>query len=277
MKKISFTKINGAGNDFIFIDKDAYPNLEITPELIKELCHRRFGIGGDGVITISKGTGYDFEMKYYNSDGSLGSLCGNGARSSIFYATLSGKAKGDKVKFKVGSELFSGEVLSENLIKFYLNQPTAFKSNFIIPSSRGEIKGHFIDTGSPHVVIDIREIPGFSESIERLDVITLGKEIRYSSLFAPGGANINFVDFTTDRVLIRTYERGVEDETLACGTGSTAAGIIGYLVYDLPLPVKLKTAGGDELVVDFKHEGEKFNSLSLTGPAKVNFTGEFYI
>ena len=277
MKRVSFTKINGAGNDFIFIDKDAYPDLEITPDLIRKLCHRRFGIGGDGLIAISKGTGFDFEMKYYNSDGSLGSLCGNGARSSIFYASLSGKPIGEKVKFKVGEEFFSGEVLAENLIRFYLNQPKSFKSGFFVPTTKGNIKCHFIDTGSPHVIIDIRDIPDFAGSVDKLDVFGLGKEIRHSEIFAPGGANINFIEIKQENVLIRTYERGVEDETLACGTGSTAAGIICNLVYNLEPLVKLITAGGDELVVDFKHEKDEFRNLSLTGPAKINFTGEFYI
>jgi diaminopimelate epimerase len=107
MEKVTFTKINGAGNDFIFIDKDSYPSLQISPVLVRKLCHRRFGIGGDGLITIAKTDGVDFEMTYYNADGSLGSLCGNGARSSILFASLFGKAGADEMKFRVNNEIFS--------------------------------------------------------------------------------------------------------------------------------------------------------------------------
>ncbi|MDY0079825.1 MAG: diaminopimelate epimerase [Ignavibacteriaceae bacterium] len=277
MEKVTFTKINGAGNDFIFIDKDSYPSLQISPVLVRKLCHRRFGIGGDGLITIAKTDGVDFEMTYYNADGSLGSLCGNGARSSILFASLFGKAGADEMKFRVNNEIFSGKIISKDMIKFYLNQPRDLKKNLIVASSLGNINCQFLNTGSPHVIINIKDIPGFNKPISELDVIAFGKELRYSPLFAPGGANINFIELTDGKVFIRTYERGVEDETLACGTGSTAAGIIAKIVYNLNPPVALITAGGDSLIVDFNLNGDVFEKLSLTGPANVSFKGEIYI
>ncbi|HOJ18036.1 MAG: diaminopimelate epimerase [Ignavibacteriales bacterium] len=277
MEKVTFTKINGAGNDFIFIDKDSYPSLQISPVLVRKLCHRRFGIGGDGLITIAKTDGVDFEMTYYNADGSLGSLCGNGARSSILFASLFGKAGADEMKFRVNNEIFSGKIISKDMIKFYLNQPRDLKKNLIVASSLGNINCQFLNTGSPHVIINIKDIPGFNKPISELDVIAFGKELRYSPLFAPGGANINFIELADGKVFIRTYERGVEDETLACGTGSTAAGIIAKIVYNLNPPVALITAGGDSLIVDFNLNGDVFEKLSLTGPANVSFKGEIYI
>jgi len=277
MEKVTFTKINGAGNDFIFIDKDSYPSLQISPVLVRKLCHRRFGIGGDGLITIAKTDGVDFEMTYYNADGSLGSLCGNGARSSILFASLFGKAGADEMKFRVNNEIFSGKIISKDMIKFYLNQPRDLKKNLIVASSLGNINCQFLNTGSPHVIINIKDIPGFNKPISELDVIAFGKELRYSPLFAPGGANINFIELADGKVFIRIYERGVEDETLACGTGSTAAGIIAKIVYNLNPPVALITAGGDSLIVDFNLNGDVFEKLSLTGPANVSFKGEIYI
>lgn len=277
MEKVTFTKINGAGNDFIFIDKDSYPSLQISPVLVRKLCHRRFGIGGDGLITIAKTDGVDFEMTYYNADGSLGSLCGNGARSSILFASLFGKAGADEMKFRVNNEIFSGKIISKDMIKFYLNQPRDLKKNLIVASSLGNINCQFLNTGSPHVIINIKDIPGFNKPISELDVIAFGKELRYSPLFAPGGANINFIELADGKVFIRTYERGVEDETLACGTGSTAAGIIAKIVYNLNPPVALITAGGDSLIVDFNLNGDVFEKLSLTGPSNVSFKGEIYI
>jgi len=284
MKKYSFTKMNGAGNDFIVFDKDVQNTLELNPESIKSLCNRRFGIGGDGVITISECNEADFEMVYYNSDGSLGSLCGNGARCAIKFAFLTKKFTGRKVKFKVNNEFYAGEIFDENTIKFFLNSPTKFKYNFKIKAANQLINANFVNTGSPHVVININDVlvepknpKSFYTEIAEFPVFDIGKEIRYSNDFAPDGTNVNFMQILNNKVFIRTYERGVEDETLACGTGSAAAALISYAHYGINPSVHLISQSGEELIVDFNVEEQKVKELSLTGPAKVNFSGEIVL
>lgn len=276
--------MNGAGNDFIVFDKDVYDSLELTPDAIRNLCNRKLGIGGDGVIFVFKSNSADFEMEYYNADGSLGSLCGNGSRCAIQFAHLTKKIPGIKAKFKVNNAFYSGEVLADGLVKFDLNPPVKFKYNFKIKAAKQLINANFVDTGSPHVVINIKDVlrePSDPYSnytdIKDFPVFDIGKEIRYSPDFAPSGTNVNFIQIIDGKVIIRTYERGVEDETLACGTGSTAAALISFTNYGINPPVRLVTYSGEELVVDYKVENQKVKELSLTGPAKVNFTGEVRI
>lgn len=280
MQKIFFKKMSGAGNDFIFIDKNQNPGLVLTSEKIKNLCNRRNGIGADGVITIEDTADYSYKMVYYNADGSAGSLCANGARCSIWFAEKTLRLKNRIAKFLSNDAEFSGEVLDDELIKFNLNSPKQIKYNFKIKAYGQMITSNFADTGSPHVVIKISDVlkdtanpKSFFKNILDFPVINLGREIRYCSDFKPGGTNVNFVDVIDDVIHIRTYERGVEDETLACGTGSVAAALICFVTDKLKPPIKLKTYGGDYLTVNFEVENQKVKNLSLTGPAKIIFEG----
>jgi diaminopimelate epimerase len=244
MEKISFSKMSGAGNDFIVLDLDANPKFSLNDSTIKNLCNRRNGIGADGVITISNNDQYDFEMKYFNADGSTGSLCGNGARCAIKFAQLSNRLKNGTAKFLSNGELYSGEILDKNRIKFYFNSPRKIKRNFMLKAADQLIKTNYINTGSPHVVIKIEDVlknpKNLNSSYNNLDefpVFQLGKEIRYHKDFSPEGANINFIKITNRKIYIRTYERGVEDETLACGSGSAAAALIGFFNEELNPPI----------------------------------------
>jgi diaminopimelate epimerase len=281
MEKISFVKMSGAGNDFILIDKDNNPAFPLTKNFVVKLCNRRNGVGADGLITISNSKYFDFVMEYFNADGSTGSLCGNGARCAIKFASLSNRIFANTTKFLSNNVPYSGEVLSENHIKFYFNQPSKLKLNSKIVVHKQEINSSFIDTGSPHVVIKIEDVhliqnemnSSYSD-INDFPVFQLGREIRYLPDFAPGGTNVNFIQIKEGKIFIRTYERGVEDETLACGTGSTASALIAFYTENLHPPIKLITRGGDELTVDFNFAGDSINNLSLTGPAKITFTGE---
>ncbi len=280
MQKIFFKKMSGAGNDFIFFDKNQNPGLNLTPEKIRNLCNRRNGIGADGVITIEDLADYSYKMVYYNADGSTGSLCANGARCSIWFAEKTSRLKNGVAKFVSNDDEFSGEVLENELIKFNLNSPKKIKYNFKIKVFGQLITSSFSDTGSPHVVIKIsdvlKEVANPQSSFKNIidfPVFNLGKEIRYSSDFKPGGTNVNFIDVIDSVIHIRTYERGVEDETLACGTGSVAAAIICYVTDNIKPPIKLKTYGGDYLTVNFEIENQKVKNLSLTGPAKIIFEG----
>ncbi len=284
MKKITFLKMSGAGNDFVIFDFSGDENLPLSQESIKKICNRRTGIGADGVITFNRSNGHDFNMSYFNADGSTGSLCGNGARCAIWYAELTGKLKNHKANFLSNKELYSGTVLKEEMVQFNLNKPKQIKLNFKIRAANQQIIANYVNTGSPHVVIkaeDILNNPADPQSnyndINELPVIQLGREIRYLNDFAPQGANVNFIQYKGSKILIRTYERGVEDETLACGTGNVAAAIIGCLNDNINPPVSLLTKGEDELIVNFNKDGRGIKDVSLTGPAKVIFTGEILV
>jgi diaminopimelate epimerase len=280
MQKIFFKKMSGAGNDFIFFDMNQNPRLLLTPEKIRNLCDRRNGIGADGVITIEDLADYNYKMVYFNADGSTGSLCANGARCSIWFAEKTLRLKNGIAKFVSNDAEFSGEVLDDELIKFNLNSPKKIKYNFKVKAFRQMITSNFADTGSPHVVIKISDVlkdaanPNSSfKNVMDFPVFNLGREIRYSEDFKPGGTNVNFIDVIDNVIHIRTYERGVEDETLACGTGSVASAIICYVSDNLKPPITLKTFGGDYLTVNFEVENQKVKNLSLTGPAKIIFEG----
>ena len=277
MREILFTKITGAGNDFILIDKKLNAGSSINPVIIKSICDRRYGIGVDGILTISDSEDYDFEMDYFNSDGSNGMLCGNGARSIIRYADFSGRLKSAITKFIFHNEQFSGEVLNSNEIKFNLNTPTKLKLNFEIEILNNKLNVSFIDTGAYHVVINIDEKGNDIGTIDSFPVEQYGREIRYSKYYQPLGTNVNFISIRNEEINIRTFERGVEAETLACGTGSVASAMIRYLTGKVVPPVRLVTKSKEVLTVDFKYQNEKFSNISLTGPAKVVFEGKYKI
>jgi diaminopimelate epimerase len=277
MKALTFTKMSGAGNDFVFIDKKQNDWIQVNTDVVQRICDRRNGIGADGLITIKDSATHNFIMNYYNADGSTGSLCANGARCAILFASESGRLTGNTAEFISNEVEYRGEVISNSEIKFYLNPPKKIKYNFKIKAGGRLLNAHFADTGSPHVVIDINESEGFLTSLDSIPVEKLGREIRYLSEFSPGGTNVNFVEVNDGSVNIRTYERGVEAETLACGTGSVAAALICFVTKKLSLPVKIIPKSNEKLFVNFEIENSRIRDLSLTGPAKIIFTGEIKI
>jgi diaminopimelate epimerase len=277
MEKIIFTKMSGAGNDFVFIDKKRNNNLSVDVEFVRKICDRRNGVGADGLITIEDSATHNFIMNYYNADGSTGSLCANGARCAILFASESGRLTGNTAEFISNEVEYKGEVISDSEIKFYLNPPKKIKYDFKIKVGGKLINAHFADTGSPHVIIDINESEGFLSSLDNVSVEALGREIRHLPEFSPGGTNVNFIEVKNGAINIRTYERGVEAETLACGTGSVAAAIICFVTKKLSIPVKIIPKSNEKLFVNFDIENSKVRNLSLTGPAKVTFTGEIKI
>lgn len=281
MSEINFTKLTGAGNDFILIDKKLHPELEVIPSLIEKLCDRRFGIGADGLLTINDSEDIDFEMEYFNSDGSTGMLCGNGARCIIKYADFSGRIKDSKTKFKFQSEYFSGEVLAQNEIKFNLNPPSKIKTNIKVYVLGKVFIASFIDTGAHHVVIDLAK-QNYNDTellnIDRFPVTKYGNAIRYSEQFAPLGTNVNFIFHDDDEIKIRTYERGVEQETLACGTGAVASAIISHINGNNLLSINVRTKSSKLLNVNFDVlDNNEFGNVTLTGPAKIVFEGKIKI
>ncbi len=282
MQKVSFAKMSGAGNDFILIYKDSHPDLVLSNNFVLNLCDRHNGIGADGIITISGSNKYDFVMEYFNSDGTTGSLCGNGARCALTYAAKVFRLS-NRVRFLSNGVEYSGEIFNDG-VRFYFNEPKNLKKDLKLKANGQPITADYINTGSPHVVIYINEIMKDPENpdgryldIDDVPVFETGREIRYLPEFSPEGTNVNFVNVKDGKLYIRTYERGVENETLSCGTGSAAAALISFYRKEIQPPVRILTRGGDELIIDFKFEDETIKGLSLTGPVKTTFTGEFLI
>jgi len=282
MSKIIFTKMSGAGNDFVIISKDINKQLVLSHSVINKICNRRFGIGADGVITIASSTGFDFDMEYFNADGSTGTLCANGARCALKYVRENLFKNKSNYLFQSNGVQYSGEVYKNGSVKFNLNIPKNIKLNFKVKVSNQLINVCYAHTGSPHVVVKIKDIlvdskrQGiFYSDIRDFPVFSFGKEIRNLPEFYPGGTNVNFINTVDDKIFIRTFERGVEDETFACGTGSVASALIAYLSDGLKPPIKLITFGGDELIVNFEIIEQKFKNISITGPAEIAFEGEF--
>lgn len=253
--KIHFFKYQATGNDFVVIDNRT-AGYSFSREQIERICHRKFGVGADGLMLIEKHPTLDFNLVYYNSDGSQ-SLCGNGSRAAVRMASALGIVNG-KATFNAYDGEHQAELLPTGIVKLKMN-----------PVNKTEKVGsdQFINTGSPHFI-------RFVESAEAYPVFDEGKKIRYSEQFKPGGTNVNFVQRLDDKsIFVRTYERGVEDETLSCGTGvvasALAASLSGY-----SSPVAVKTLGGD-LSVEFKSGlNGTFTDIYLIGPAKLVFEGD---
>lgn len=252
---IAFNKYQGAGNDFIIIDNRKTIINPDDHKLINRLCDRRFGIGGDGLILISSHDKADFEMKYFNSDGKLGSMCGNGGRCTAHFARKWDIA-GNSQKFMAFDGLHKAEV-SGDTVRLQMADVNEYK---IIDGS------YFINTGSPHYVV-------FTSEIDQMNVNEEGKRLRWSPKFAPGGTNVNFVEVSKDGLYLRTFERGVEEETLACGTGVTASAIASVLKGHFDTGSVNVRARGGNLKVEFDVKNEKVTNVWLTGPATFVFDG----
>lgn len=254
----SFYKYHGAGNDFIILDNRQL-DFDDKPDFIRTLCQRRTGIGADGLILInpSQQQGIDFEMRYFNANGYEGSMCGNGGRCALAFAHKRGIIEGEGI-FVGMDGIHKGSIIKDlgREVEVLLHMIDVDK---IVPFE----DGLFLDTGSPHVV-------KFVDDIHRLDVISEGKRIRHHSHF-PEGTNVNFVEINEDYIFVRTFERGVEDETLSCGTGVTASSLAYSLLHPCST-VHVKTRGGTfTLAFDKKETG--FTNITLQGPTCCVFEG----
>ncbi len=274
MRTINFTKMNGAGNDFILIHSENNKEIFLERDLIKKICHRRKGIGADGVLIVDTKSEYDFDLTYYNSDGSLGSLCGNGARCSIKFALETFLQDKNTTVFNCNGKIYSGGKRGENIL-FRLLPPKNLKQNININIEDKIFTADFIDTGSPHAVFYWEDIKNGDEEFHEFNIFAFGRKVRFSKEFEPDGTNVNIVNYEDSKFYIRTYERGVESETLACGTGTVAAAILSNLKYNVKPPVKFITVDKDELTVDFVKNNKNFSEITLTGPAKINYIGSY--
>ena len=256
---IQFNKYQGAGNDFIIIDNRKEIINPSDVKLINKLCDRRFGIGADGLILISSHKQADFEMKYFNSDGNIGSMCGNGGRCTAHFS-LNHKIAGKKQKFIAFDGIHEASV-DNNIVRLQMadvNEYTLIDGNY------------FLNTGSPHYVV-------FTKNIDQMDVNEEGKKLRWSQKFAPGGTNVNFVEVHDNELYIRTFERGVEEETLACGTGVTASAIASVLAGHFDTNSVNVRARGGNLKVELAIKDKKITNVWLTGPATFVFEGTITI
>ncbi|MDR2617126.1 MAG: diaminopimelate epimerase [Endomicrobium sp.] len=266
--EINFSKLTAAGNDFVLIDNrnDIIPK-DNYQSLAKKLCDRKYSIGADGLILLENSENKDFKMKYLNSDGSHACMCGNGGRSVARFAYDLGIV-GSKMVFETNAGVVNAEILSQNTVKLGLYIPKDLKQNIKLQVEDKSFNVDFINTGVPHVVV-------FVDDAESVDVFKYGKLIRNSEIFSPQGTNVNFVQvLDKNKLLVRTYERGVEGETLACGTGITASGIISVLKGFAKSPVKVVSRGGNELSVSFDIDSSlQISNVVLEGPAIISFKG----
>ena len=266
MKRISFIKMNGAGNDFIVID-NYRKNIHLTPAQTAKLCRRRYSIGADGLMMLERPDKpeYDFYMKYFNADGSEAEMCGNGGRCISRFAYLVGRA-GEEMHFLAKDGPHYAEVKDDYNVKLEMTDPDDVRPKVSLKVKGKTVKGGFINTGVPHFVTGVRDI-------EKADVEGMGAAIRKHKSFGKKGANVNFVQKKgKNSFAIRTFERGVEGETLACGTGATAAAILMYLSGETKKPVTMRARGG-VLKVHFRETDSAITKVLLEGEAKVVSAG----
>jgi len=263
---LKFSKMHGAGNDFVMIDSRLLEGQILDAAQIRFLCDRRIGVGADGLIIIAPATSDEasFRMIYFNADGYEAEMCGNGARCSVAFAVEIGMAAKETM-FDTFSGVLKGTVFGTEDIQVSLPAWKDLEMDINLVESDFQTH-HTCNTGVPHLVIPV-------ENVDDVDILHWGSHFRHHSRFAPAGTNVNFVsvDPATGRHLLRTYERGVEDETLACGTGASAAAVVLCQSGQASSPLTLHTRGGDQLQVSVDFENRE---LLLRGPAVTSFKGE---
>lgn len=266
---IEFFKMSGSGNDFILIDNRnqslAVGNLI---EFVRKICERKVSVGADGMILIENSDCADFRWRYFNADGSEVDMCGNGGRCAARFAFIKGMA-GEELSFETRAGIIDAKVKGD-VVKLRLTDPHDIKIDFPIFVDEKPMEVSFINTGVPHVV-------HFVGNLDAFDVFQIGRKIRYHQVFQPGGTNANFME-VIDRhtISIRTYERGVEDETLACGTGAVGSALISSQKGLVESPVDVRVKGGETLKIYFHKTDGKFKDIYLEGKAKVVYEGRLW-
>lgn len=273
MNQIQFTKMVASGNDFVVLDASVSSKLKAPSsklgELAKKMCDRKFGIGADGLLVIEKSKKADFTMRIFNPDGSEPTMCGNGARCAALF-----KGKG-RVKFETKAGILEVQVTGD-MVKLKMTEPKDLWPNIDLSIGTQFYKVHYINTGVPHAVF-------FVGNVDTINVKEVGKQIRFHKHFHPEGTNADFAQASgVNTIRVRTYERGVEDETLACGTGSVASALLScYLKLTKKSPVSVGTKSGEVLKVYFdyaeKSAKDKFTNVWLEGSARVVYEGVYYV
>jgi diaminopimelate epimerase len=262
---LQFTKMNGAGNDFVMLDNRDLRHA-LDQAAIARLCDRHRGVGGDGLIAVEPaGNGADFKMRYYNADGGEAEMCGNGARCFARYASRIADRQG-RITFETLAGPIGAELIGDH-VRLAMSLPHGLALGTELLAADEKLTVHFLNTGVPHAVT-------FVENLAQTEIVRLGRAIRQHPHFAPKGTNANFVaELPGGGIAIRTYERGVEDETLACGTGVVAAALIFSRLTGAASPVSVAVRGGETLQVGFEVDGDHWKNVTLTGPADFVFDG----
>ena len=266
---VNFFKMSGSGNDFILIDnRDQSMALGNITEFVRTVCERKVSVGADGLIIIENSQRADFRWRFFNADGSEVDMCGNGARCAARFAYIRGIAK-EKMSFETAAGIINAEVRGDT-VKVRLTEPRAMKLNISVMLEERPLEVSLINTGVPHVVI-------FVHGLDRYDVFNMGRKIRYHKDFQPEGTNANFME-VIDRhtIRIRTYERGVEDETLACGTGAVASALISSSQELVESPVDVRVKSGETLKIYFHKMDQDFEDIYLEGKANVVYEGRMW-
>jgi diaminopimelate epimerase len=268
-RAIDFYKMSGSGNDFILVDNRA--NLieaALAPELARNLCRRKISVGADGLILIENDDEVDFSWSFFNADGSKAEMCGNGGRCVARLAKMLGIC-GSSLSFRTLAGIIRAEV-SGNRVKLQMTEPRDLRLDQELELNGQRFNTHFVNTGVPHTVF-ILDGP---EILAQQEVVGQGRKVRYHSQFAPAGTNVNFVAVLGEQALaIRTYERGVEDETLACGTGATAVALVGAAKGIVRPPVDVHTKSGETLTIYFDPKKGLPQEVYLEGETKVIYQG----
>ncbi len=266
---LDFFKMSGSGNDFILIDnRDGALAVGNITEFVRTVCERKVSVGADGLIIIESSQRADFRWRFFNADGSEVDMCGNGARCAARFAYIRGIAK-KEMSFETAAGIIDAVVKGET-VKVRLTEPHGLKTNIPIMIDGKPIGVNFVNTGVPHVVL-------FVDGLDRYDVFNVGRKIRYHEEFQPEGTNANFME-VIDRhaIRVRTYERGVEDETLACGTGAVASALISSWQGLVESPVDVKVKSGETLKIYFRKTDHGFEDIYLEGKANVVYEGRIW-
>jgi diaminopimelate epimerase len=265
---IPFEKMSGTGNDFVIIDnRSLLVPLGEQAEFARKICRRMFSVGADGVIFIENSNLADFAWNFYNGDGSVAEMCGNGSRCAVRFAYRH-RIAGKKMKFETLAGVIEGEIgEDEGVVRVRMTTPYDFRLGLSMTLGDKDWKADYVNTGVPHAVlfVDDDEVP----------VNTWGRMVRFHQLFEPKGANANFVRVLSDgRLKVRTYERGVEAETMACGTGAVASALIAALQKGMQSPIEVVTSGGEMLTILFDiFDGSAADNVFLQGPTRLIYSG----
>ncbi len=266
---IDFYKMSGSGNDFIIVDnRDKIVDETDLVNFIVKVCRRKMSVGADGFILVENTEGADFKWRFFNSDGSVAEMCGNGARCVARFAYLTGIA-GPEMSFETGAGIVEARVVGES-VKIKMTDPSDLKTDYTLELKDRSISVSSINTGVPHVVM-------VTDTLDDVEVVKMGREVRFHDMFAPAGTNVNFIcPIKDDTIGIRTYERGVEDETLACGTGSVAGALIMARKMKIDAPINVLTRSGVILKIYYKEKNGTYQDIYLEGDARIIYRAELF-
>ncbi len=272
--RIEFTKMVASGNDFIIIENSGHKvtRSQSHQSLAKKICDRKYGVGADGLLILEKSNKADIRMRIFNPDGSEPRMCGNGVRCTALWQSTQHTAHSARLKIETRAGIIQARV-NRDQVKIKMTQPRDIRLDLPIRVVRRALKVNFINTGVPHTVI-------FVEGLDKIDIVDIGRRIRFYKIFQPAGTNVDFVQIIDDNnIRIRTYERGVENETLACGTGAVASALIYITRYPLPVTRKINvlTRSQEVLKVEFERINNKFEDVWLEGKVRIVHTGVYYV